>query len=140
MVGAKRIERLGHQIWTDEPASGSHDDGYVRNIEALSRDRRPEVNFVAHDDIGPPLACDANKPHCAFAANPPGEALPDHLLFCGSIDWHQWSSGGRFCERAPATSNSREASRPDRAEHRFLSAEGHLVAPSGHRASNRQGR
>jgi hypothetical protein len=88
VLNAKCVQRLGHEVWTDQPTGGQNDDRGVWEPQSFSRHRRTKVHLVTDDDIGAPAVTDIEQPGGSFACDPPSD-VPDHPLFVTSVNRHQ---------------------------------------------------
>jgi hypothetical protein len=80
VLGAQRVQRFADDIGPNERPRGDYQDGRVREAEPLGRDHAPEVDLIADDQVGPPLAAQPKDASCLEAGPPAGVVVSEDAV------------------------------------------------------------
>ena len=139
MLDAQLVQRFGDQLGAHEGAGGDDEHGRVRQLQALGRDRGPEVDLVADDEVGPPLGAEGEDAPGPLARVATRKAIAQGPILPRGVGLEQ----GEPPRRAEGVSPRGEAGEPrgrDHRKHHRLAREGDGVARGRGGAGNRDQR
>jgi hypothetical protein len=113
-AGAHVVQRLGQQLRPRERSSSEHRDAGVGQAELLGRQHRPEVDLVAHHQIGPGLDGEVEDDPGPGRRRATGEPAGQHPLLVRETGHQERADARRLVDvgAGPTAENRRPGRRP----------------------------